>query len=282
MSQGQAAAPVLNTPAVSPAPTPTEPAQRPAQPPVVAPPAPIPAPLPLPPPPAPSPEVTSPAPVPAEPRAPAASASASSLEKVTNFLRDYNGGSCFFVTPLSILPGEATIEAFGATPAPFMAFDAEFQRTLGFEPQINLRQITLQQCPLADFMTRQAGQRGGRPPKLTLRSDRVRSGQELGGTAEARPEVQTEIFLLADDGLVYSLANYSRRTADAVTFSMRIEATGPDAKPQIVLALTSAKPLTVLKSAGPTQAGRFFQQLTEEAARSGAVGVSTRYFKLGG
>lgn len=217
-----------------------------------------------------------------EPLAPDRGNSVSGIERVTSYLRDYNGGSCFYVMPLAITPGEATIEAFGSTPAPFMAFDADFQRTLGFEPQINLRQITSQQCPLVEFMTRQASQRGTRAPKLSLRSDRVRSGQDFGGTVEARPEIQTEVFLVADDGLVYSLANYSKRAGDSINFSMRIEASGGEAKPQLVVAISSPKPLTSLKSSAPIPAPRFFRQLADETARNGTVGVATRYFKLGG
>lgn len=203
-------------------------------------------------------------------------------DQIAGFLRDYNGGECFFVSPISVAAREARIEAFGSTPTPFLNFDSAFQRTIGFEPEINLRQVTNAQCPLVEFLSRRGAQRGGRPPRLTIKSDRLRSGQELTGTVDARADNNVEVLLVADDGLVHNLAQFSKRSGDAINFSLRVEASSGGEKPQLVLAISSPRPLATLKLSGPVDADRFFRQLQEETARAQVSGVSTSYFKLGG
>ena len=219
-----------------------------------------------------------PDPLPTTPRGPVG------IEQISDYLRDYNGGDCFYVSPVTIATREAKIEAFGATPAPFMAFDSSFQSTLGFEPEIDLRQVTAAQCPVVDFLARKGLQRTQRAPRLTLKSDRVRSGQELSGTIEARPDSNIEIFLVADDGLVHNLGAYGKKTGDTTAFTLRVEASATgDAKPQMVVAVATSRPIPTLKITQPSNAERFFRQTLEDASRANQLlGISVRYFKLGG
>jgi serine/threonine-protein kinase len=203
-------------------------------------------------------------------------------DQVASYLRDYNGGDCFFVSPISVAAREARIEAFGASPAPFIEFDSAFQRNMGFEPEISLRQVTSAQCPVVEFLARKTAQRGSRPPRLTIKSDRLRSGQELSGTVDAKADANVEVLLVADDGLVHNLGPFSKRSGDTISFNLRVEASSGGEKPQLVIAISSPRPLASLKMSGPANADRFFRQLQEETSRGQVSGVSTRYFKLGG
>ncbi|MDB5510571.1 MAG: serine/threonine protein kinase [Enterovirga sp.] len=203
---------------------------------------------------------------------------APSADQVANFLAEYSGGDCFFVAPIQVAAREAKIEAFGSTPAPFISFDDAFQRNMGFEPEISLRQVTAQQCPVVEFLARRT-QRSSRPPRLSLRADRLRSGQELSGAVDARGDPNLEILLVADDGLVHNLGAFAKRTGETVNFNLRVEASGAGEKPQLVVAVSSPRPLSTLKMNGPVPADRLFRQLADEAR--GQVNVSAKYFKLG-
>ena len=214
--------------------------------------------------------------------APPARTGPASPDQVASYLRDYNGGECFFVSPISIAVREARIEAFGAAPTPFLDFDGAFQRNMGFEPEISLRQVTSAQCPVVEFLARRAAQRGNRPPRLTLKSDRLRSGQELSGTVDAKADNNVEVLLVADDGLVHNLGAFSKRSGDTIAFSLRIEASSGGEKPQLVVAVASPRALQSLKMTGPVEADRLFRLLGEEATRNQVSGITTRYFKLGG
>ena len=178
--------------------------------------------------------------------------------------------------------GLAEIEAFGAAPTPFIEFDSSFQRNMGFEPEISLRQVTSAQCPVVEFLARKAGQRSSRPPRLTIKSDRLRSGQELSGSVDAKADANVEVLLVADDGLVHNLGPFSKRSGDTINFNLRVEASSAGEKPQLVVAIASPRPLASLKMSGPANADRFFRQLQDETSRGQVSGVSTRYFKLGG
>lgn len=219
---------------------------------------------------------------PPQPELPPARTGPATPDQIASFLRDYNGGECFFVSPVAVAAREARIEAFGATPTPFMNFDSAFQRSMGFEPEINLRQVTNAQCPVVEFLSRRNAVRGGRPPRLTIKSDRLKSGQELTGSVDARADSNVEVLLVADDGLVHNLAPFSKRSGDAINFSLRVEASSGGEKPQLILAISSPRPLATLKLSGPVDADRFFRQLQEETARAQMSGISTSYFKLGG
>ncbi|MDR7040146.1 serine/threonine-protein kinase [Methylobacterium sp. BE186] len=208
-----------------------------------------------------------------------------SLDQVRDFLRGYSGGQCFFITPVTLAMNEATIEAFGSTPAPFMAFDEAFQRTLGFEPEINLRQITAAQCPLVDYLARQGAQRGAAKPALSLKADTLRSGDELVVTSDTKADRTVELLLISDEGTVHSLAAYAKKAGDALTAKLRVVGNerSADAQPQLVVALASHRPLAgamAAVKAGGISADRFFKLVSEDAAKSGPIGISVKYFKL--
>lgn len=219
--------------------------------------------------------------MPAEPL-PSVPSGSATPEQVAGYVRDYTGGECFFVTPIAVAAREARIEAFGASPTPFMEFDTAFQRNMGFEPEISLRQVTRAQCPVVEFLAREGGQRGARSPVLAIKSDRLRSGEELSGSVDAAADKNVELLLVADDGLVHNLAPFARRTGDSLSFSLRVEGSSGGEKPQLIVAVSSPRPLPSLKLSSPQSAERVFRQLQDDVARHQVTGVAARYFKLGG
>ncbi|GJD45619.1 Serine/threonine-protein kinase PknD [Methylobacterium cerastii] len=203
-----------------------------------------------------------------------------SVEQVREFLRGYGGGKCFHITPVTVAAREATIEAYGATPTPFMAFDEAFQRILGFEPEINLRQVTAAQCPLVEYLGSRANQRVANRPMLTLKSDTLRGGDDLVASTDVRADKHVDLLLISNDGLVHSLTGYTKRSGDTLTATLKLvdDGRGGDPTPQLVVALASPKPLTALLAeakSGTMTAERFVKLLPSEAV------LTVKYVKLG-
>ncbi|WP_332699165.1 serine/threonine-protein kinase [Bosea sp. (in: a-proteobacteria)] len=256
-------------------PPPSAQTQAPVQPPPVAVPPPSPQPAPetktatntLDPPPA--------APVEREPRTPA--------ERSERYIATYDGGPCFFLWPTSIGDKRVSIEGFGSSAPPFVAFDAAFKRTQGFEAQISLRSVTTAQCPMVDFL-RQLGRGIDRSPVMQIGAFTMKSGDTLSGTVESDARQNLAVLLVGDDGLVYNLANYMRREGGKASFSLKLESTaasGAPVRPQAVIALVSAAPLPSLSGPSPAPAGDVFPGLKQDASRiGGKIGLGIKYFRI--
>jgi len=240
--------------------------------------------------PGPSPAAPSAGPVAGLPNAPLIPPSAlppsrpAGAEEVRRYLTSYQGGDCFFVTPLNVSVNVATVEAYGASPAPFEAFDEAFRQANGFEALIGLRKVNPVQCPAVSFLARIAQQRAD-APRLEINSFSLRSGQFLSGSVEAVGDRHIDLLLVADDGAVHNLAGFTRKSGNSITFNVKIDtsATGGAAKPQILLAVSSGRPLALLSSRTPMVAEKIFPQIIDEAVRTGqTLGASVKYIEIEG
>lgn len=201
-------------------------------------------------------------------------------ERLERYIRDYDGGPCFFLWPLEIGDRKAVLEGFGAGTEPFVAFDNAFKAAQGFEAQINLRPLTTAQCPMADFL-RQPGVVIDRGVKLQIGNFNMKSGEVMNGAVEAGGGLNLDVVLIGDDGLVYNLASFMKREGDKVSFNLKLESTGGAARPQTVLALVSQEPLPALSGPNPSPASEFFRNLKLDLARqTGKLGLGIKYFRI--
>lgn len=221
-----------------------------------------------------APPPASPAPEP-EPR--------TAAERTARYISDYDGGACFFLWPTAVADKRTTVEGFGSAAEPFVSFDAAFKKAQGYEAQISLRTVTTAQCPMVDFL-RQLGRGIDRSPVMQIGAFTMRSGDTLSGTVESDPGKNLDILLIGDDGLVYNLANYTRREGGKASFNLKLESTatsGAPVRPQTVLALVSSAPLPTLSGPNPAPAGDVFPGLHQDIARAGGkVGVGIKYFRI--
>ena len=202
-------------------------------------------------------------------------------EGVTAYIRGYQGGPCFWLSPMSVSPREAVIEAYGQAPAPFVAFDSAFKATLGFEANIQLRQIARAQCPVVDLLAQHALTKPSSVPQLKLDSDRLRSGEELRGTIELADDRNLQLLLVDDEGRVHDLGPYLKRTGRQARFAMRLEASAANRpRAQLLVAVASQGPTTTIAAGAHSEA--IALAIGPEATRSsGTVGLSVRYVKVG-
>ena len=202
-----------------------------------------------------------------------------SPEKIRQFVEQYDGGECFFVTPIAIGERAATFEGLGASVRPFEAFDADFRRELKFEPSIGLRQVNQAQCPAIRFLKRLRGERALR---LQIDSGRVRGGEPLSGTIEGFDSQTIEMLLVAEGGQVKNVTRELKPGVGAKTFSLEMPRQAPPgSQPQLLIAIATPKPFDSLRPSNLEQAGQLFPAVLAEAARTRqSVSATARYFKL--
>ncbi len=208
-------------------------------------------------------------------------------DRITQFIDKYDGGNCFFVAPVTVADGKATLEGYGNSVAPFEVLDYEFKRQNGFEASIGVHQVTPSQCPAVSFLSRVRNQ-PGTAPRLDISTAALRSNGILAGSIADVGNRIVNLLLVADDGYVHNLTSALGPSGDTKSFSRRLERTDPGAAPQLLFAVVSAKPLVALKSSQPGTADQVlgtadqvFSQVFTEALQSGqSLNVSAKYFKL--
>ncbi len=216
------------------------------------------------------------------PVAPTSSAedAAARTDRARRYVEQYNGGDCFFILPVAISSNAAVIEGFGASTAPFDAFDKAFKRDLGFEASIGARLVTQAQCPAIKFLS-QFSKNQARAPRINLDSVEVKNGETLSGTIENFANRVVELLLVSDSGEVKSLSYLLKPGTDSLSFSIGMQRSGGGDDPQLVLAVTTPQVLDSLRQPKPMAADTFFLQAFSEAQRNNvAIAAAARYFRL--
>jgi serine/threonine-protein kinase len=205
----------------------------------------------------------------------------SRIRSITQYVNDYDGGECFFVTPISVGETAARIEGYGASVVPFQTLDSDFKKTNGFEADIGIRQVTPKQCPAITFLGQLRAQRNA-APQLDIGQTNLRSGGVLTGTIDGYGNRHVELVLVSDDGSVNGLTSLIKTNVDRKSFSLRMQINGTStAQPQLLMAIVTAKPLSALQTSQPADASQVFPAALAEAARTGqTIGAAARYFKL--
>jgi len=216
-----------------------------------------------------------------QPAPPPRDPSASPVEQITRYIQAYPGGNCFLLLPRTVTSRSAGIEAFGTSPPPFAEFDRVLKETQGFEADIALRLVPPAQCPVLTFI-RQLEPRKGSALRLELANFVVRDGQPLSGSLSDVGDRHVTLLLIADEGLVYNLSEFSKRSGSSISFNLKLDRQdGGTAKPQLLLAVTSQKPLSSASFAQPVAAETLLPQVASEARMSGQpLGTALKYFTL--
>ncbi|MEJ1935813.1 hypothetical protein WDZ92_36935, partial [Nostoc sp. NIES-2111] len=135
------------------------------------------------------------------------------------------------------------------------------------------------QCPAVDMLSRVGARERGKAPRIELARDTVRLGDILTGTLEAGPARYLDLVLVRDDGTVQSMLPYVK-TKSPITFGMPIDRSPAAPKPQLLVAVSSDKPLPALDLAKPVPADKLFAALQKEIAADGNVSIGARLFRI--
>jgi serine/threonine-protein kinase len=203
-------------------------------------------------------------------------------QQVRQFVDAYDGGNCFFVTPIAVGEHAAAFEGFGASVEPFQSFDSAFRRQLGFEAEIGVREINRRQCAAVSFLAR-LSRNNAKSPHLEIERESLRDGDVLRGLVDRYGSGQLALLLVSASGVVQNVTNLLKSGTDAKIFSIGMKRTdgSTQRQPQLLLAITSLAPVGILQSNSPIGADQFFPGLTDEATKLGTqLGATARYFVL--
>lgn len=216
------------------------------------------------------------------PPVPPPAESASMAEKIKAYIARYDGGACFFVTPVAVTNSTAALEGFGASIEPFRTFDTAFQHAMGFEADIGVHEITQQQCPTLAFL---AGltDKSTNSPHLDIDREELHNGEILSGMIDRYGSGNLALVLVSDGGVVQNLSSFLKPGTDAKTFQIGMNRSAPveGRKPQLLLAISSTGSLPTLQLKQPVDAKQFFARLASETSGSRIpVSATARYFFL--
>jgi len=132
--------------------------------------------------------------------------------QIVSFIKQYDGGECFYAAPTLVAENTANIEGFGSSVAPFEVLDAEFKRANGFHANIGLHQVTPPQCAAVTFLSRVRNE-PGHPPRPELSTASAQGG--ITGAVTDFGDRYVDLLLVADDGAVFNVSQRLRPGADA-------------------------------------------------------------------
>jgi serine/threonine-protein kinase len=202
---------------------------------------------------------------------------------VRRFIQQYDGGDCFFITPVAIGASAAVVEGLGASMAPFEALDRAFKRAQGFEASIGIRVVTPPQCPAITFLNKVRGE-AARTPRISLGSVKIKPNETLAGNIENFANRVVELLLISEDGQVQNLSYLLKPGTDALSFAidMKRAESGLGANvPQLVMAVATPRVLDSLRQPTAMPADQFFLQVLSEAQRANlTINAAARYVTI--
>jgi tRNA A-37 threonylcarbamoyl transferase component Bud32 len=207
-------------------------------------------------------------------------------ERIRQFVNAYDGGDCFFVAPVAVAEGNATIEGYGRSATPFEVLDYEFKRANGFEASVGYHAVTPPQCAAISFLARLRNQRGP-APRLDVSAGNLRSNGYVSGFIADFGNRNVELLMVDHEGIVLSLTSLLKGDGDPKSFTISLKREDAGApKLQILLALVTSKPLESLRPAQPGSmevgsADQVFARAFDEAQKAGqSINVSAKSFSL--
>ena len=196
---------------------------------------------------------------------------------MANFIRDYDGGFCFFAVPRALETSKPQIDGYGSRPDLIQSFGAAFRRALGVDPELSARKITEPQCPAIGFIGKVLK---SRVPEITVRleSDSISSGGELKGALDGVRQSHVILLFVDDDGMVHDVSRYLHRTVDGLEFSAPINVTGEGRlRNQLIVSVAADRELAFMNTKKSLFSEDYFLSVIREASTSGAeisVGLS--------
>jgi len=192
-------------------------------------------------------------------RVPALSA-ADRVARMLKYVRYFDGGPCFFLSPTDVTDRTAAIDAFGLSDEQVQQFEADFRLVNGIAPQISAARLAPAQCPAIAFLQRLDSDS---TPRLhfDLRHAALRPGQRLQGHIEGVGERTVALLMVGDNGRLKVLPSLHRERGNAMV-DMRIDDDG-DTVPgsRLLIAMTGSRPFASLEALGSAKAAMAWEAL---------------------
>jgi hypothetical protein len=72
--------------------------------------------------------------------------------QIIRFIKTYDGGDCFFVTPVRVTETTAILEGYGSSVLAFETLDYKFRHQYGFEASIRAHIVAPEKCAAVNEM----------------------------------------------------------------------------------------------------------------------------------
>ncbi|TIX80667.1 MAG: serine/threonine protein kinase, partial [Mesorhizobium sp.] len=204
-----------------------------------------------------------------------------------SWVRDFNGGDCFYATLTSATETAVEIEGLGTEVQPFERMLSDFQARFHVEPDISVRLIEPAQCEVTNFL-RFLDQMATDKPQLVLDRTTVPSGSPIGGTLVTRGGLISSVLLIDHRGMAFNLDSRILAQADKATFKFPIDLGAADKAagkvvPQIIMVITGPQDVQAAAFSTPTPAALLLPKILEEIATTRSeFSATAKYFRLGG
>ncbi|TIM13328.1 MAG: serine/threonine protein kinase [Mesorhizobium sp.] len=204
-----------------------------------------------------------------------------------SWVRDFNGGDCFYATLTSATEAAVAIEGLGTEVQPFERMLSDFQARFRVEPDISVRLIEPAQCEVTNFL-RFLDQMPADKPQLVLDRTTVPSGSPIGGTLVTHGGLISSVLLIDHRGMAFSLDDLMLAQADKATFNIPIDLGAADKAagkvvPQIIMVITGPQDIHAAAFSAPTPAALLLPKILDEIdANRAEFSATAKYFRLGG
>ncbi|TIT50800.1 MAG: serine/threonine protein kinase, partial [Mesorhizobium sp.] len=204
-----------------------------------------------------------------------------------SWVRNFNGGDCFYATLTSATETTAAIEGFGTGVQPFERMLSDFQARFHVEPDISVRLIEPAQCEVTNFL-HFLDQMPADKPRLVLDRTTVPSGSPIGGTLVTHGGLISSVLLIDHRGMAFNLDDRILAQADKATFNIPIDLGAADKAagkvvPQIIMVITGRQDIQAAAFSEPAPASVLLPRIIEEIETSGSdFSATAQYFRLGG
>lgn len=204
-----------------------------------------------------------------------------------SWVRDFNGGDCFYATLTSATGAAVAIEGLGTEVQPFERMLSDFQARFRVEPDISVRLIEPAQCEVTNFL-RFLDQMPADKPQLVLDRTTVPSGSPIGGTLVTHGGLISSVLLIDHRGMAFSLDDLMLAQADKATFNIPIDLGAADKAagkvvPQIIMVITGPQDIHAAAFSAPTPAALLLPKILDEIdANRAEFSATAKYFRLGG
>ncbi|WP_342362971.1 serine/threonine-protein kinase [Terrarubrum flagellatum] len=205
---------------------------------------------------------------PVEPLAVAPMSPTERANRVSQYVRYFDGGPCLYLAPTAVTERTASVDAFTLSDQLVQNFDTDFRLANGFAPQISTARLSATQCPAVAFMQRVDPDRDP-AVKFDVRQSTVKPGQRVQGVIEGVGDRAVDIITVGDTGKVKTLGSAVKKEKGSATFDVRLDDDDnslPGSK--LVIAVVSPKPIDSMATASKASAWDFFPPVLEEIDRN--------------
>jgi hypothetical protein len=191
--------------------------------------------------------------------------------RVIDFIRNFDGGSCFVALPAIGSSGSVEFQTFGKDKALEAEFTTAYASALGIVAHVSLGNVADSQC-LALSFARKVERYPAFSLIIELEAAEVTSGSILSGAILNVKDRPVNLLVIDDEGQVQAVDRFlSAPNGTDRRFSAPLTLTsGPVTTKQLLMAIATDRPVQLLDGKINEPATNFFPRLASEIAESGA------------